>query len=84
MLNYIGNAKIIDPSELPRIGEAHQIYKNRICIEIKAYKFTDDYIFYQARFCENDSLNILDDFYINCSSWLYAINKNDLNRSGKK
>ena len=75
MTEYIGNAKIVNFSELPRIGEAHPIYKARICIEVKAYKFTDDFIFYQARFCEKDSLHILDDFYINCSSWTYAVNK---------
>lgn len=79
MLNYIGNARIIkNLYELPRIGEIHPIYKTRICIEVKAYKFTDDYIFYQARFCEKDSLPILDDFYINCSSWTYAVNKKDI------
>jgi hypothetical protein len=78
MGKYIDNAKIVAFSELPQIGEAHPIYKNRICIEVKAHSFTDDYILYSARYCENTSLPILDDFYINCSSWSYAVKKADL------
>lgn len=78
MRKYIDNAEIVAFSELPQIGKTHPIYKNRICIEIKAYGFTDDYILYSARFCENGSLSILDDFYINCSSWSYAVKKADL------
>lgn len=73
MLNYIGNAQIIELSELPRIGEAHKIRKSVICIEVKIIDFIDNHIIYQAKFCEKTSICILDDFYINCCSWLYAV-----------
>lgn len=75
-LNYIGNAQIVSFSDLPRIGAEHKIYNKSICIELKIIDFKEDFIIYQAKFCEKDSLHILDDFYINCSSWTYAVKKN--------
>ena len=74
-LDYIGNAKIIDINELPKINDKHELINGLICIEVKIVDFKEDYIIYQVKYCDKDSLHILDDFYINCSSWLYAIKK---------
>ena len=78
-LDYIGNARIINARDLPKIGESHpdKLLKNFICIELKIISFVNDFIIYQAKFCEKDSLHILDDFYINCASWSYAIKNTD-------
>jgi hypothetical protein len=78
-INCIDNAIIIKIDDLPQIGATHNLYKNEICIDTKIIDFKGDYIIYQTKFCEKASLRILDDFYINCRSWLYAIKKEDLN-----
>ena len=83
-INYIGNAKIIKLSELPHIGEAHEIIKSLICIESKIIDFKDDFIIYDLVFCEKESLNILDDFFVDCCRWSYAINKKDFSRNKRK
>lgn len=74
-IDYIDNAKIIDLSNLPRIGAEHEHIKSIVCIELKIIDFKKDdlYIIYQARFCEKESLHILDDFYINCCTYQYAV-----------
>ena len=73
--DYIGNARIITKRDLPKIGGQHAYNKSVVCIELKIVGFIDDYIIYQAKFCEKDSLHLLDDLFINCSAWSYAIKR---------
>lgn len=74
-IKFIDNAKIIDINDLPKINEKHELINGLICIEVKIVDFKEDYIIYQATFCEEDSLHILDEFYIDCCYWLYAVKK---------
>lgn len=75
-VKFSGNAKIIkDFSKVPCIGEKHETLSNLICIETKIEKITEKYIFYKVMFCEENSLDILDDFYINCCTYIYAVER---------
>ena len=75
MLDYIGNAKIVNFEELPKIGGEHEIIKKVICVETKIIDFQDDYIIYEARFCEKESFRCLCDFFVDCCTWQYAVKK---------
>lgn len=80
-MKYIENAKIIKLEELPKINDQHPTYKDRICIEIAIAKITDDYIIYNARYCDLDSIELLDnDFFVDCAIWSYAVKKESYNR----
>lgn len=72
---YIGNAKVVKFSELPHIGDRHEhkFLHDRICIEVKIVKFENGYAFYEAWFCKEDSIAILDDFYTDCGCFSYAV-----------
>lgn len=74
---FIGNAKIIDINELPKINDKHELINGLICIEIKIVDFKEDYIIYRVTFCEEESLHILDGWFVDCSSWLYAVKKTE-------
>lgn len=74
---YYENAKIVTFDALPKVGEekkdAFSSSRRLVCVELKIWEFTSDYIIYKALFCEADSLHILDDFFINCATWFYAV-----------
>lgn len=74
-IKYIDNAKIIDINDLPKINGKHEWKIGVTCIEVKIVDFKEDYIIYKATFCENDSLDNLDDCYIDCCHWLYAVKR---------
>ena len=74
-LKFIGKARLIDINDLPKINGRHEWINGLICVEVSIVDFEEDYIIYQATFCEEESLHMLDDFYVNCSSWLYAVKK---------
>ena len=82
---YIGNAKIIDKSRLPQVGTLCRNYyidkkycEDKICIEIKIKEFVEDYIIYEVKYCDINSMDLLDDLYTDCSTWTYAIKIKDL------
>lgn len=72
--DFIGNAKIINIEDLPKINEKN-IYNHSTCIEVKIKEFKDDYIIYEVIYCEDDSLDLLDDLYCDCFKYQYAIKK---------
>lgn len=82
MLNYIGNARIINNiDELPKIGEKHELYKARV-VSIIAYQNEKhpDFICYDVLFGESfnkkDIINFdleVDTFYFS-----YAIEKKNI------
>lgn len=76
-IKFSGNAKIVKSfSDIPCIGEEHDMMSNLICIEVKIEKITDKYIYYKVVFCEKDSLSLLDDdFFIDCCTYLYAVER---------
>ena len=74
-LKFIDKAKVIDINNLPKINGKHESITGLTCIEVKIVDFKEDYIIYQATFCEDKSLYMLDDFYIDCCHWLYAVKR---------
>lgn len=74
-IKFIGNAKIININDLPKINDKHELINGLICIEVKIVDFKEDYIIYRVTFCEEESLHILDGWFVDCSSWLYAVKK---------
>ena len=85
-IEFCGNAVLIHRlNDLPKIGETKMYLGNRMtCISVAIERFdldcnTDDgYIVYAAKYCETDSLSMLDEFEMDCSRWLFAIKRSDL------
>lgn len=78
MTEYIGNAKIISPSELPKIGD--KLYDGDACISVEFMDVCpeepsyNDYIFYRA--CYTD-LSRYFDYSVNIYHFTYAIKRNE-------
>ena len=80
---YIGNAKIIKPSELPKIGDIDTRYKegNGVVYSIQAIENWDqeDYIFYVVRYGERLKNKDLTEFWhgVDTYHFEYAIKVSD-------
>lgn len=75
MKEYIGNAKIISPSELPKIGDKQ--YNGDTCISVEYIESPinyENYIFYRA--CYADLSKYFDPF-CNVYHFEYAIKRNE-------
>ena len=85
-IEFCGNAVVIHSlNDLPKIGETKMYLGNRMtCISVAIERFDldcntdDDYIVYVAKYCETDSLAMLDEFEMDCSRWLFAIKRSNL------
>ena len=84
MSEYIGNAKIINLSDIPQIGhKRNYLLADYVCIEVKIKEILDDYIIYEALYCEAESVELLDDFRFCCCHWSYAVSKKEFEGRSK-
>lgn len=86
MSEYIGNAKIVKLLDLPWVGH-RQIYLlgESVCIQVKIKEILNDYIIYEAEYCETESINILeDDFHWDCYIRSYAVSREEFEGRSKQ
>ena len=77
MKEYIGNAKIISPSELPKIGD--KLYNGDSCVSVEYMDILPEdefnYIFYRVEYVNPAEYF---DSGINIYHYTYAISRNEL------
>lgn len=74
---YIENAKVIQIAELPAIGKRWDLHPNCVCVELEMEKYKDGYIIYNAWYCPDFSLEFLDELYMDCVRYKYAVKRTE-------